>query len=206
MIDFDKTLICVSAFLLFLVFGCSSMREHTCCPEADLPDAAIRIAIEDFSNHCSLFRKDSTFHVRFNDKVHHKSTLYSSPDEHGRPIWRNAEGEVIEGLVSVGIAGFGGPYFYGESTKDRLPSRYIIVNDKLFYWEDADCPMTEETFNVFMKYGLLETDEDAWWANLSVGCDDKKVAHYYFKKNDLSKFKRVLSTLAIGEYEPPKLR
>ncbi len=94
-------------------------------------------------------------------------------------------------------------YYYSEETKGKLPSRYVIEDGKLFYWWDDQYPVTEEMLAILWKYNLLQ--KDLIIPEFSTD-DSQKGADYYFCKNNLSKYKRVITSKGIGYYKPPKLK
>lgn len=91
-------------------------------------------------------------------------------------------------------------------SKGRLPSRYIEKNGKLFFWWDDDYSLTENTLAVFNKYNLLQGDKNGTIKVPDSIIDDaEKAAHYYFCKEDLSKYKRVITNKGVGYYDAPNL-
>ena len=55
---------CYSALsFIGLLIACSPVKQYSIYEEIDLKEAAINLAIEDFSKKCWLFKKDSVFSV-----------------------------------------------------------------------------------------------------------------------------------------------
>jgi len=190
---------------LLLIFGCSSLKKSMIATGENLQETAIHNAILDFSTNCNLFKKDSVFSVNFRDSVFHKAIL-ERVDEKNYKDGRTHEwkrGSLYDGIVAVGILAFPGyQYYYSEETKAKLPSRYIIKDGKLFYWSDDNYPITEEMIAVLRRYNLLQTD----LIIPEYGTDDsKKGADYYFCKNNLSKYKRLVTNIGFGNYKLPKI-
>lgn len=199
-----KTIIVLSLFLL--LFGCSSAKKIVMPTDENLQEEVINIAIQDFSTKCNLFKKDSVFSVFFDDSVFSKPTLIQvnkGEYKDGRTHqWK--KGNLIDGIVSVEI-GSNDDYqlYYSEETKSKLPTRYVIKDGKLFYWWDKNCTVTEEIIAVLWRYNILQT----YSIIPDFSSDDsQKGAHYYFCKNDLSKYKRVVTNIGLGYYKPPKLK
>jgi len=186
-----------------------------------IKEVAINNAILDFSKKCNLFRKDNIFEISFDDSVFHKTVGLFKIDDRTF-AWKR--GALYTGIIAVGISGhriceeceelglkFQDRYFYTEETtvgsKGKLPSRYIEKNGKLFYWWDKDYPLTEDMLAVLWKYDLLfdNTNEFLTFPQFSTN-DKQKGAHYYFCKNDLSIFKKVVTNRAIGFYDPPEIK
>ena len=188
-----------------LLLGCSSIKKSTTLIGADLQEIAINNAIRDFSTKCNLFKKDSVFSVNFEDSVFSESTLIQVDKEKykdGRTHqWKR--GDLLDGIVSVEIGSSYYQYYYSEETKDKLPTKYLIIDDKLFYWKDDNYPVTEEIIAVLWRYNILQ--RDCIIPDFSSN-DSQKGADYYFCKNDLSKYKRIITKVGLGYYQPPKLK
>lgn len=183
-------------FILFaaiLLCGCSSFEKSTYQEGSDIKEMAISLAIRDFSK-SRLFKRDSVFLVHFEDSVFHEAVLIRD----GR-IGKWIKGGYIDGIVGVTISSFVNSYIY---PKDKLP-RYMIVDNKLFYWEDDSFSITEEGIAVLRKYGLLQSE--GYFPFIS-GDDGQKGAHYYFCKGDLTRHKRVITNIGFGYYEPPRIK
>ncbi|WP_147381184.1 hypothetical protein [Parabacteroides sp. AM08-6] len=200
-----KTKIIISLSTFFLLLGCSSIKISTTEIGTNLQEVAINNAVENFSTNCNLFKNDSVFSVNFEDSVFYKSTLIQADKtkyKDGRTHqWER--GDLYDGIVSVEIVGTRYKYYYSEETKDKLPTKYVIKNGKLFYWWDDNYPVTEEIITVLWKYNILQKD---YIISEFLSDDSQKGAHYYFCKNDLSKYKRVVTNIGLGYYKPPKLK
>ncbi|MEN8250631.1 MAG: hypothetical protein ABFS32_16985 [Bacteroidota bacterium] len=162
----------------------------------------INNAILDFSNTERLFKQDSTFYVMFID------TMYSMKLERvdDRTLkW--IPDKKYEDIIGVSIMGSIGKIYYIEANEigslGNLPSRYIEKNNKLYYWYDDDYPLTQDAVDVLKKYNVIEKIESIAMAEFIID-DGKKGASYYFCRDDFSKYKKVVSAVAIG-YDIPKL-
>ena len=198
--------IAIPLLAFFLLLGCCSIKKYTMLIGTNLQEEAINLAIEDFSTKCNLFKKDSVFSVTFEDSVFYKATLIQVDKEKyedGRTHqWKR--GNLLDGVASVEIGGNGDyQFYYSEETKSKLPTRYVIKDGKLFYWWDKKCAVTEEIIEVLWRYNMLQTYSII--PNFSID-ESQKGAHYYFCKNDLSKYKRVVTNIGFGYYKPPKLK
>ena len=151
---------------------------------------AIKNAILDFSNTTSFYKKGTIFSLLI--------------DYHGGD-YPNKE------LLSVSIIESNLKMLLTKETKvgskGRLPSRFIEREGKLFYWSDNDYSLTKKMLIVLEKYHLLQDDESGRITipDLS-GYISEKGVHYYFCKNNLTKYKKVITSFAIGYYKPPKLK
>ena len=195
-----KTQIIVYFSVLLLMFGCSSLKKVMETEGENLQEVAIHNAILDFSKSCKLYERDSVFSIDFSDSVYNEAFLVQVDEKTGK--WER--GSLYDGIVSVEINAFPAyQYYYSEETKSNLPSRYIIKDGKLFYWWDDNYPVTEEIITVLWKYNLLQTDLII--PDFSTN-DNQKGVDYYFCKNDLSKYKKVINNIGLGYYKPPKLK
>lgn len=175
-----------SCLLVFIVlFGCAHHQKAV--SKQPGVNQEIEYAILDFSNKSRLFKKDSVFSVSIYE-VSDKSLLVVR-------IGRNNTK-----LLISSAAGNGHKWA-------KIPTRFLEKEEKLFFWYDDHYPLTEEATNVFTKYNLLQDDESGLITvpDFTTG-ESQQAAHYYFCKNDLSKFKRVITSKGIGYYTPPMLK
>ncbi len=181
---------------IFAAFCCSIMSQPV-TPITESHNQAIEIAITDFLK-CNLRKKYSAFSVSIYEK--------SKYDRY----------EVSDNLIVVSIlpSETTAPQYYITSVDTlgttRLPTRHIIKDGKLFYWYDSDYGLTEETIRVFRDYNLVDLLENSGLDHIMgqevYGDDFAKAAQYYMCKNDLTNYKRVISSIGIGGYKPPKPR
>ncbi|MEA4968039.1 MAG: hypothetical protein VB048_07995 [Bacteroidaceae bacterium] len=200
-----KIQLIISLSVFLFLSGCSSVKKPTTLIGTNLKEIAINIAIQDFSTNCNLFKKDSVFRVSFEDSVFYKGA-FVRVDEKKYKDGRTHQferGDLYEGIVSVGITKSDYQYYYSEEKKDRLPTRHVIIDGKLFYWWDQNYSITEEMIAVLWKYNRLQ--KDLIISNFSTD-DSQNGADYYFCKNNLSKYKRVITNIGFGYYNPPKLK
>ena len=187
-----------------LLSGCSSLRQSMQSTGISLQEVAIQNAILDFSTNCSLFKKDSIFFVNFHDSVFYGG-YYIRVDEKAYKDRRThtwIRGAFVNGIVMVEIIEFYDSFYYSTKEKETiLPSRYAIKDGKLFYWWDDNYPLTEELIVVLRKYNLLQTHFPEGSMNIV-----QKEARYYFCKNNLSRYKRVIKGMGMKKYNPPKLK
>ena len=190
----------LSIFLL-LEASCASFNEEL-VKEGGYKDA-IQNAIVDFSNTCSLYNRDSVFSVTIYDPLY--EMIFEETDE-GNGRW--VKGQSYKGVLAISIsANYHKIFLMDDSARvsgqgGQMPTQYIEVDGKLFYWWDSNCPLTEEVLNVFKKYDLLvnyNLDRVVEFYDFSTN-DSKKGVDYYFCKNDLSKYKEVVTNKGIGYY------
>lgn len=187
----------VFTFCSLLLCSCATRKQSPVLPENRI-DAAIEIAITDFLK-CRLKRHHNAFSIRMYER-----------GEYDRY-------EINDDLIAISISPreTTDPQYYftlADSVGSmRLPTRHMIKGGKLFYWHDSEHVLTSETIAAFKEYNVaadsLSLPDHFSLLGLEVYGDDfQKAAQYYFCKNDLSNYKRVITSTAMGWYEPPRLR
>ncbi len=97
-----------------------------------------------------------------------------------------------------------------------FPNKYIEMDNKLFYWKDNYTPLNKNVIEVLDSYNILDsTDIKLQLGMLPDDFEDTRVVttgsklkgvDYYFCKKQPNKFKKVLTNIAYGYYEPPKIK
>jgi hypothetical protein len=169
----------VKLYVLYLFFivltfqSCSSWKKGI--SNNGNYETAIQNAIIDFS-HSSLMRKNSVFHVSYY--------------------------EYASGIIGVSILGddnkiymINGSNIFGV----RMGDQYTEYKGKLFYWYDekkGKNPNIEETLS---KYGVIEKRDSLTEDMGSIRDDAQKALNYYFCKNNLSIYKKEMTSIAMSE-------
>ncbi|NCT19376.1 MAG: hypothetical protein COZ75_06690 [Flavobacteriaceae bacterium CG_4_8_14_3_um_filter_34_10] len=168
---------------------------------------AIKNAIIDFSNTNQIYRKNRVFSVNVYDTLY-RLVLVKSKDNYSYK-----RGKFYEGITAVTFI----PLLSGDkllltseakvgSKVSKLPSRFIEIDERLFYWWDKDYPLTQDALDIYSKYNLLQDDEGGVIQLPDFTIDDsQKGVDYYFCKNNLLNFKKVTTKTGIGFYDMPKL-
>ncbi len=171
------------AVLLFWT-GCAAPFRKELARSGD-SNAAFHNAILDFAATSRLYNEDTVFLV--------------SIEQSGSSSLRvSILGEPPKLLVTAKVT---------VGSRTHMPSRYTEQEGKLFFWRDADYPLTAEALAVYQKYGLLQDDRGGLLTVPDLWIDDaKKGVHYYFCPDDLSRYRKVTTRIAMGWYTPPKLR
>lgn len=161
-------------------------------------------AVKDFSK-TKLFKKRSFFYISFCDTVC-RMKLEKPDDSHYK--WVRAK--VYNDLIAINILPDSNMFFLDTTitiTQNKgIPSRCIEQDGKLFFWYDDQYSLTNSTIKLFDKYHLL-------WRGAPVNAEDHpfaiddsaEAAEYYFCKSNLFIFKRVITSRAIGAYDPPEI-
>jgi len=168
------------------------------------PDAAIQNAILDFSGGNSIYKNDSVFSINYLD------TLYRMVLNKSKGDYTWEKGEPYERIVAVAIRSNSNRFLLTTNTtigsKGKLPSRFIEKDRKLFFWWDNEYALTEEALSIYKKYGLLQDDQGGIITVPDfINDDSKKAVHYYFCRNNLTKYKKISTAKGIGYYDPPSV-
>lgn len=165
-----------------LVLSCASFKKELI--KSGGRNEVIQNAILIFSKTTRLYKRDTVFSVRTGED---KEILIVRVGKNSTKLLLTTDTEP------------------GSKNK-LLPSRFVEKDGKLFFWWDNDYPLTEEAIAVFHKYNLFQDDDGGVITVPNFTNDDaQKAAHYYFCKNDLTKYKEVITNKGIGYYDPPKL-
>ena len=189
--------------LWLLLVNCYSQEKYI--PQStNFAEFAIYEAITDFADNCRLFKQDSIFYITTLDTLKH----YTLQRNQGTLEW--ICDSIYANLFVINIIPSINKLLYFPDavvgSKGKLPSRYVIVKGKLFYWDDDDYPLTEETLSVLKKYDALTDMIHDRVLPETVISDSKEIAFYYFCRNNLLKYKRAVSSKSAGYYRPPKLK
>lgn len=170
-------------FILFLS-SCSAWKASL-VSSGDQNDA-VRNAITDFLHTEKLSKQDSVFSVSI-DTV-------------------NSE------ILGIGILGYEDKLILHPDNKigasdPSFPTKYIEKENRLFYWYDPTSSITNDLMSVLLRYNKIDSSYVKGNYELSVRFDDsKRGVDYYFCKNNLVKYKKVVTSIAMGYYDPPKLK
>lgn len=171
--------------LAILFMYCTAMKN---ADTSDLRNGAIKIAVNDFFDNCNLLKTDSVFSV---------SIYIDNDDILGLSILGVNENKIYPSLNDK----------IGDKTT-IFPSHYIEKNNKLIYWGDSISTLSEDIVKVLSRYNQIDStfvNEEQAYPDFVID-ESIKGAHYYFCKNNLAKFKRVITNKAMGWYAPPKLK
>lgn len=187
----------ISAILLVLIYGCSATSKISY--QGGINEA-INNSINDFSS-TLLFKRGAAFEVSFTDN-YYLFSLVKKDD--GTYVWQPDKS--YPEIYGISILNSRTKFAYdsldiGKVSKS-VPSVVIKKNDKLFYWWDDNVTLTKKTVEILSEFGLIDDSKE----NLNYSNDDsQKAMHYYFCKDDLSRYRRVNSNKALGYYAPPNL-
>lgn len=170
--------------ITFLVGSCSAWKDNL-KPTGDQNDA-VQNVIVDFLATSNLSKKDSVFSI-YVENLDNGILGISIGGDYNK-IRPNPDDEI--------------------GNKTSLPSRYAEKEGKLFYWDDSTQVLTKEVVNVLSKYNIMDsvnTDGVVELPRFDSANHYKKGVHYYMCENDLTKYKKVTTSKAMGYYEAPSL-
>lgn len=169
-------------------------------------EIAISKSIEDFCQSERMFQIESVFWVEYYDSIGRMER--EKIDSLNYKWVRN---KVFEDKVAVSIAPNYNEklllpeYKIGEIV-EGLPSRYALIDGKLFYWYDSNYPLTEEMLQLLEHFNLIQRPEDSLTEVRTITVPTCNYAlHYYYCRNNLSKFVKTSSKIAIQYYNIPLL-
>jgi hypothetical protein len=174
------------SFIVILVLIMQSSQSQSSPLEVP-PFEFIQAAITNFSKGGRLFKQDSVFSVWVSKLAKNEDLLVVRIGKSSTKILVTADTKV--------------------GSKGRAPSRYFEKDGKLFFWWDNNFALTQEALTIFAKYNLLEDDQGGILKVPSAFFDDsQKGAHYYYCKNNPKRFKKVITNIAAGYYDPPRIK
>ncbi|GHV37011.1 hypothetical protein FACS1894178_8670 [Bacteroidia bacterium] len=176
-------------------------------------DFIIQKSIEDF-NHLSLSKKDTIFSVHVMDSMEYFHTEILNTGNL-KTVIRKVD-SVYTSFLIVSISPVIGLKFYPSinhkkdtNLHDFFPTDYISIDNTLFYWKDPLHNITSDIIKKLNEYNLIDSlfmQHENFKGLIDLAIDEKaKGVSYFFCKNDLSKYKRVVTNRASGYYKPPKL-
>jgi len=93
------------------------------------------------------------------------------------------------------------------TNKPYFPTNYIEQEEKLFYWYDSTAVISDELIWILSRYNHIDSINVNEIVEIrGVFDDSKKAVEYYFCKNNLLKYKKNVTRIGRGNYEPPKIK
>ncbi|AZB08597.1 hypothetical protein EG344_06950 [Chryseobacterium sp. G0162] len=162
--------------LIILQLSLSCTAQNNTVPVSDSYNTTVKKAIDDFYKTSSLLKYDKIFSVSYKN--------------------------IDQNIIQVNIIGNPNK-FYIENDKplNRLPTKYVEYNGKIFYWSDnSQDKLDSSVINKLGQYGLIEYNTDVIEYNID---DKKKGVSYFFCMKDLTRYKKITSNISITQ--PPKI-
>lgn len=104
----------------------------------------------------------------------------------------------------------------GEIPRSYFPNRYIVVEGKLFLWNDGKTSLQKDVLEIMSDFGVLDsTDVKKELGLLPVDFEDTRMIiiddrleayNYFICKNNISNYKKVVTWKAYSYYKHPKLK
>ena len=181
-----KKYIFILIVVVFIPFShCATWRE-TLALKGNINDA-INNSIVDFTHTSNLSKTDSVFTISVID-INEETIIIgiSVPSEVVYPTNKNKVG----------------------TFDNKFPTKYIINNSKLFFWNDSTQIITQEIFDILKQYNYIDFSRSELSYILVGGVhnDGVKGVVYYICKNNLKNYKKIGSNALRKHYKPPKLQ
>lgn len=132
-------------FILFLIslliFSSCYSWKKSLASQGD-KETMIRNCIIDFS-HTKLYKEFDVF------EIHNLSMLTPPPDISILTISPMAKDEKIYPYLQDTV---------GLQKNARIPTKFIVMNNKLFIWEDSLAPITQELINIYEQFNIIDKD------------------------------------------------
>jgi hypothetical protein len=174
--------IIITLFLSLFLSSCSSWKKIM-VTKGNQNDA-VQNAIYDFLHFGKLTKKDSVFSIIIKNV---------NEDILGVSILR--EGNKISVITENEI----------EYNYRAFPTRYFEQNGKLFYWVDSTEKVSIELVDILSKMNRIDTVVTNKFFPIRSTDDSQKATDYYFCKANLLKYKKVITNIAMGWYNLPKI-
>lgn len=171
--------------LVSVIYSCKSSKNLSA--NNFIENKYISIAVNDFLKKTKSSKKHPVFIVSVSDSI-------------------GAEGE----LVGVAI----GEFNYKLNLSDGLTSGgnngikvgFKEIDGNLFFWRSSTYSDYDSSISIFKKFNVLMTADEVN-SGMSPGSFSwNKGTHYYFCKNNVTKFKRLKSRKGIGYYQAPLIK
>ena len=172
-------------FLLFVLFiGCGVWKNDL--KENGNKTVIIENVLLDFSNTSRYYKKDSVFSISFYDINQETIAVTILPYYNSLVLYPNDS--------------------IGQKSKS-FPTHFIEMDNKLFYWYDFDEILKQSTIDKLIEYNIVYFANSNDFEIPENTCIDEKTkgTAYYICKNNFKNYKKVLSSIGVGYYEPPEL-
>lgn len=169
--------------LLLLFIGCSTWKT-TLVRNGDKNDA-IRNAIHDYIKSNRHIKKDSTYLV----SIRNIDDMVFRVD-------------IAKGLEKLLVATEDGVNFSHRA----LPTSYIELDNKLFYWVDSTQKVTDDLIKMLVKYNRLDTMVINSYIPARLIDDSRDAVLYYFCKENLTRYRKVRTKNTKRNYNQPLIK
>lgn len=173
-------------FLLALIGGCTSTLKLPLKKIGGVNDA-IDNAIVDYANRNSNHKKGVVYNVDYK---------YITKDLIGVSILEYSDEKVF--ITKKDSIGSNVPYF---------PTRIKEMQNQLYYWYDSSSVVTESLIQKLIEYDQIDSSRYHKPEIIEFSYNDnKKATHYYFCTENLTKYARKESNIALGYGKVPKIK
>ena len=177
-----------------------------------------------------MFRESGDVNLIHENVITDFANTYKTPKEYlekrdGKPfdVFRINTEEVKEDLLVLSISPENNGFIplsitdtLGKVPNSNFPNRFEVRKGKLFVWKDSITPLRKDILEVMDQFGVLDSTDVKWELGLLpenhedsrlITIDDRlKGVHYYLCKENPGKYKKVVTDIAVGYYNPPKIK
>jgi hypothetical protein len=87
-----------------------------------------------------------------------------------------------------------------------FPTRYFEQSGKLFLWTDSTQKTPVDLIDKLKSLNRIDTAIIGKYYPKKIVDDAQKAMNYFFCKNNLKKYKKVYTSIAMGWYTPPEIK
>lgn len=177
-----------------------------------------------------LFRESGDVNLIYENVITDFANTYKTPKKYlekrdGKPfdVFRINTEEVKEDLLVLSISPENNGFIrlsitdtLGKVPNRNFPNRFEVRKNKLFVWKDSITPLRKDILEVMDQFGVLDSTDVKWELGLLpknyedsrlITIDDRlKGVHYFLCKKNPGKYKKVVTDIAVGYYNPPKIK
>ena len=162
---------------------------------------------------CSSWKKTLTSKGNHNDAVKNAITdfLYSRKYVNNDSVFSVRIVNVNDEILGVSILELINKItIYTENGVDysykTFPTKYFEHDGKLFIWKDSTERVPPELISKLSRMNRVDTVLIGKFFSGSLSDDSRKATHYYFCKSNLRAYKKLYTSIAMGWYDPPKVK
>ena len=179
--------ISIAIFFAIIYYSCSISKTPIRRPEKNKD--AIQLAIDDFTTKCKLYKEDSIFRIK---------------------VWNLGQYNQYKDFVVVSILGLRKKIILEPEdtigSKGKSETRVYEKDAELFRWRDDNYPISQAVLKTFQRHNLIEMDSSRIKYPEYPRDDSQEAAIYFFCKDNLAIYKRVVTAKGVGYFKPPALK
>lgn len=183
-----KTIYLILLFIISYFFvSCATSKWESNIKSIGSVDVAIENCITDFLNTSKLIKSDSIFSVSL---VENNQDILivgiAVPSDIIRPSYKNKVG----------------------TYNDLFPTKFLIKENILFYWNDSTVAISQEILNTLERYNHIDFSRTELQYEMITGVHDDGVKGmvYYICKDDYKNYKKTGISNIVKHYKTPSIK